>query len=130
MVVDHMNVLGLAHVNVTCPAEREAAVLAFYRDTLGLTPIAKTTGRRQAGAWFELGGIELHVSVDPVSVAEQRANPRHIALFVSDLTALEGRLATAGTDLLEDPRPPATGRRRFVRDPAGNRLELIERAPG
>lgn len=123
-----MNVLGLAHVNLTCPAEREDAVLAFYRDVLGLTPIAKTTGRRQAGGWFDLGGVELHVSVDPVSVAEQRANPRHIALFVSDLTALEARLTAAGADLLEDPRPPATGRRRFLVDPAGNRLELIERS--
>ena len=123
-----MNVLGLAHVNLTCPAEREDAVLAFYRDVLGLTPIAKTTGRRQAGGWFDLGGVELHISVDPVSITEQRANPRHIALFVSDLTALEARLTAAGAELLEDPRPPATGRRRFLVDPAGNRLELIERA--
>ena len=123
-----MNVLGLAHVNLTCPAEQENAVLAFYRDLLGLAPIAKTTGRRQAGGWFDLGSVELHVSIDPVSISEQRANPRHIALFVSDLTALEAKMAAAGTDLLEDPRPPASGRRRFVLDPAGNRLELIEQA--
>lgn len=123
-----MTVLGLAHINLTCPAEREQEVLAFYRDLLGLVPVAKSVGRRTAGGWFDLGGVELHISVDPVSIFEQRANPRHIALFVDALAAQEHGLREAGVELLDHPRPPASGRRCFVLDPAGNRLELIEPA--
>ncbi|MEM7442577.1 MAG: VOC family protein [Pseudomonadota bacterium] len=123
-----MAVTGLSHVNLTCPAELETEVLRFYREVLELAPIAKAAGRRSTGGWFDLGGPELHISVDPVSVDEQRANPRHLALFVDNLTRIEERLRSAGAELLDDPRPPAHGRRRFALDPAGNRLEFVEAA--
>lgn len=119
----------LDHINLACPPEREQAVLAFYRDGLGLTPLSKPAGRRAAGGWFDLGVAQLHISVDAVSVSEQRANPRHLALIVEDLAGLERKLKEMGAELLDDPRPPTVGRRRFVLDPAGNRLELIELDP-
>lgn len=124
-----MAVVGLVHINLTCPAALETAVLAFYGDQLGLPRLAKPTDRRSAGGWFDLGGPALHVSIDAVSVAEQRANPRHIALIVDDLTTLRRKLKDAGAELLDDPRPAENERRCFVVDPAGNRLELIGRDP-
>src|SRR5438067_12991030 len=58
-------VVSLSHVNVTVPAEAEAAAKTFYETVLGLKEIPKPAGTRQnLGAWYELGALQLHLSVE------------------------------------------------------------------
>jgi len=124
-----MIIRRLAHINLTTPAEQEAAVLAFYEQSLGLRRKPKPASQRQSGGWFDLGdGLELHISVDAISLAEQRGNPRHVALWVDGLADLRDRLAADGHPVLPDRRPLAGIERFFTVDPAGNRLEIMEQA--
>jgi catechol 2,3-dioxygenase-like lactoylglutathione lyase family enzyme len=57
-------VLALHHVNVTVPADAEAAAKNFYANILGLEQLPKPTGTRPSGAWYQIGPIQLHLSVE------------------------------------------------------------------
>jgi predicted GNAT superfamily acetyltransferase/catechol 2,3-dioxygenase-like lactoylglutathione lyase family enzyme len=112
-----MKLLRLAHVNLS--VDDVAAARRFYLDTLGLEPIARPPGAARDGCWFRLGDLELHLSEEPVDNA---GSQRHIAIEVDDIDAWRGRLGP-----VEEGRPLPGIRRFFVRDPAGNRLELYQR---
>ena len=120
-----MSVLGLDHVQLAIPAGGEARALPFYRDVLGLTPLAKPDAlAARGGAWFQAGAVQLHLGVDPEFRAARKAHP---ALVVADLDALLARARAAGVECREDDPDPTPGRRRaFVSDPFGNRIELVE----
>ncbi|MEQ9814489.1 MAG: hypothetical protein RLO50_17060 [Azospirillaceae bacterium] len=125
-----MTIRRLAHINLTTPAEQEVAVLAFYEQSLGLPRKPKPASQRQSGGWFALGDdLELHISVDAIALEEQRANPRHVALWVDGLAELRERLLADGHPVLPDRRPLAGIERFFTVDPAGNRLELMAETP-
>lgn len=113
--------MRLHHLTVTVPSQ--AVAREFYGDVLGLTEIPIDPIAASDTTWFRLGDLELHVTVEP----EQPRSRRHFAVEVDDLGALRDRIAAAGGEV--DDRPPLAGfsRRCFVRDPAGNRLELLER---
>jgi catechol 2,3-dioxygenase-like lactoylglutathione lyase family enzyme len=115
----------LHHVNVSCPPDETETVAAFYRDVLGLAPIEKAPGTDPSGAWFDVDGAgQVHLS-------ERDAPPHpdaHFALVVDDLPSLVDRLRRGGHEW--SPAPPVFGGGRgFTRDPAGNRIELLERPP-
>jgi len=62
---EEFRVVGLNHVNVTVPSDVESAAKHFYGTVLGLKQIPKPAGTRQnVGAWYELGGVHLHLSVE------------------------------------------------------------------
>src|SRR5437762_4627557 len=111
-------ITALHHVNVTVPAELEAATKEFYALVLGLKQIPKPSTSRQSGAWYQIGPNQLHLSVDteppgPVS-------SRHVCFAVSELAAAEARFREAGVEIIPDPRPNSRTPRFYVRDPAGN----------
>jgi catechol 2,3-dioxygenase-like lactoylglutathione lyase family enzyme len=112
----------LHHVNVTCHRDATATVAAFYREVLRLAPIDKAPGTDPAGAWFAVdGATQVHVS-EREAPAHRDA---HFALVVDDLPALIERLQAGGHEW--SPAPPIFGGGRgFTRDPAGNRIELLE----
>ena len=116
-------VTALHHVNVTVPAELEAAAKDFYGSVLGLKQIPKPATSRQSGAWYEIGNTQLHLSVEDES---QALSSRHVCFTVSDLAEVEQRFREAGIEIIADPRPNPDSPRFFVRDPAGNRLEIAE----
>ena len=100
-----------------------AAARRFYGEVLGLEAIDRPTDAGRAGAWFRLGAVELHLSLE--SDADNARSKRHVAFEAIDadaLDALRARLVAAGAPV-EDGRPMAGVRRFFARDPAGNRLE-------
>ena len=100
-------VIGLDHVQVSCPAGSEDRMRAFYVGVLGMV-------------WFVAGSCEIHCGVEEPFTPARKAHP---GLVVADLDALAERVAAAGAPVRWDDNLP--GVRRFHTDaPVGNRLEL------
>jgi catechol 2,3-dioxygenase-like lactoylglutathione lyase family enzyme len=119
-----IGVIEVNHVNVTVPADLEHAAKEFYGEVLGLKQLEKPDGpRKYVGAWYELGSSQLHLSIedDP----QNHASNRHVCYRVSDLAAAEEKLRKAGVEIIPDP-----SHRFFVRDPAGNLIEITARPTG
>ena len=114
----------LLHVNVTVPADLESATKNFYGVVLGLAELPKPEGTRKSGAWYQVGPVQLHLSVE--DVADQQLSSRHICLNVSDLAAAAERFREAGVAIIPDDRPIAGTLRFYVRDPGGNQIEIVE----
>jgi catechol 2,3-dioxygenase-like lactoylglutathione lyase family enzyme len=117
-------VTRLHHVNVTCRADETDEVAAFYTDVLGLARVPKAAGTDPRGAWFAIDDLaQLHLSE-----REGKAHPdAHFALAVDDLGAVVERLGRSGHEW-RPAVPVFGGGRGFTRDPAGNRIELLERS--
>ena len=120
-----MRVHGLHHVQLAMPAGGEADAIAFYGGLLGIPVVPKPPHlAARGGCWFELGGLRVHLGVDPEF---RPATKAHAGLLVEDLPALVARLADAGIGVRAD--EPLDGFDRvYVDDPFGNRLELMEPA--
>lgn len=116
-------VTQLHHVNVTVPAEFEAAAKEFYGSLLGLEQVPKPAAARQNGAWYQIGDNQLHLSVEE---EDGPLSSRHVCYKVSDLKAAEERFRTAGVVIIPDPRPVPGTQRFYVRDPGGNQLEIVQ----
>ena len=117
--------MRIHHVNVVVPPGRTADVVPFYADVLGLNQVAKPTeGVAQSGAWFDINdSSQVHVSERDGDVHPQS----HFGLVVDEFDAVLQRLRSAGAPW-EDQADIFGGRRGFTRDPAGNRVEILERA--
>lgn len=118
-----MRIERIDHVQLAMPAGREDDARAFYADTLGLSEVDKPPHlARRGGCWFESGPVKIHLGVEADFRAAKKAHP---ALIVSDLTALIERLDARGYRVVED-QPLEGYERRYVDDPFGNRIELME----
>jgi catechol 2,3-dioxygenase-like lactoylglutathione lyase family enzyme len=117
-------VTQLHHVNVTVPAELEAATKEFYGNALGLEQVPKPAAARQSGAWYQIGATQLHLSVEDEAIGP--LSSRHICFAVSDLGAAEKGFREAGVKIIPDPRPMPGTPRFYVRDPGGNQLEIVQ----
>ena len=112
--------VALDHVNVTTPEELEEEVVTWYRECLGLEQLEKPEGAREIGAWFRAGDHEVHISIDehnPPRVA-------HFGIVVDDYSAVIDQLRAAKCHI-EQARDIPGRHRFFTRDPAGNRIEII-----
>jgi catechol 2,3-dioxygenase-like lactoylglutathione lyase family enzyme len=118
-----MRVKRVGHVNLSVDDVERAR--AFYGGVLGLSPAPRPAdpGGGRAGCWFALGDVELHISEE--RGADNARSKRHVALEVEDLDGWRARFAAEGM-AVEDGQPLPGLRRVFVRDPAGNRLEIYE----
>ena len=112
----------LHHVNVTVPAELEAATKEFYGSVLGLQQVPKPAAARPSGAWYQIGATQLHLSVE--DEVGGSLSSRHVCFAVDDLAATEKRFRDAGVEIVPDARPVPGSRRFYVRDPGGNQLEI------
>lgn len=118
--MDGFDVLGLDHVTVTTPAELETEVIRWYEEVLGLEQMDKLEGAGEGGAWFSVGTIELHVSLDP----HNPPRTAHFGISVRDLAGAIEHLRSHGCHI--EQATEIVGRHRFfTRDPAGNRIELF-----
>jgi len=105
------------------PAGGEDAARAFYADLLGIPEVPKPKDlAKRGGCWFERGSLKLHLGVEQDFRPAKKAHP---ALIVSDLPTLIKRLTDGGYRVVED-EPLSGYARRFVYDPFGNRIELME----
>ncbi len=117
-------VTALHHVNVTVPAELEAATKEFYGSVLGLQQVPKPAASRQSGAWYQIGPTQLHLSVEDET--DNASGSRHVCFTVDDLDATEKSFRDAGVEIVSDPRPIPGTQRFYVRDPGGNQLEIAQ----
>jgi catechol 2,3-dioxygenase-like lactoylglutathione lyase family enzyme len=114
---------SLHHIQIAMPAGQESRARWFYGELLGLMEIPKLANlAARGGVWFATGNLEVHLGVDSDFRAAGKAHP---AFLVADLTALVERFATAGITITTD-EPLAGYDRRYVADPFGNRIELLE----
>lgn len=116
---------GVHHVQITVPVGAEDAAHDFYCRVLGLRETPKPESLEgRGGFWLDCGDRQVHVGVeDGVDRASTKA---HVAYEVTDLQGWRERLGAEGIEVIE--AVPIPGYERFeLRDPFGNRIELIER---
>lgn len=119
-----LGIQGIDHVQIAVPKALEEACLAFYREALGLTEIEKPEHlKSRGGAWFQVGPVQMHVGID---LEPSPKSKRHVCFLVSDLGAARAAALARGLTL-EDEGKAEGLIRFFVRDPAGNRIEIGER---
>ncbi|KAJ9605718.1 hypothetical protein H2200_009567 [Cladophialophora chaetospira] len=135
-------ITGLAHVNLTVPADTLALANEFYGTTLGLTPRAVPHLQKGQLAWFDIGssGQQIHVAFGVPSDFEKLSRRHPCFKLGSPDALLELRQRIwdhfeRGGDAApkEADRPGAANsgeqgveypERFFARDYAGNRLEF------
>ena len=116
-------VLGLHHVQLAMPPGEEDAAARFYGAILGLTQVPKPSSlEARGGVWFRDEGVEVHLGVEEPFSPARKAHP---AFLVRNLSTLRARIETAGYRVTDDVPLPGF-HRCHVRDPFGNRLELLE----
>jgi catechol 2,3-dioxygenase-like lactoylglutathione lyase family enzyme len=119
-----IRILAIDHVQLAMPPGGEAAARRFYGDLLGLREVAKPPALSQrGGCWFTGSSrVTVHLGVDDGFVAAAKAHP---CFVVPDLEAARRRLAQAGVAMEPDDSGLAVARG-YLRDPFGNRIELVD----
>jgi catechol 2,3-dioxygenase-like lactoylglutathione lyase family enzyme len=121
-------IVTLDHAQIMIAAGEEQSARELYCGLLGLVEIPKPgLLRARGGFWLEAGDRQLHVGVEnPGAGVDRRATRAHVAFAVRGLDAFRARLVAAGVAIVDGEQPE--GMRRFeLRDPSGNRVELLER---
>jgi catechol 2,3-dioxygenase-like lactoylglutathione lyase family enzyme len=115
--------VGLHHVQLAMPPGEEDAAVRFYGAILGLAQVDKPPELApRGGVWFRQDGLEVHLGVEEPFTPARKAHP---AFLVRNLETLRARIEAAGYRVTDD--VPLEGYLRcHVRDPFGNRLELVE----
>jgi catechol 2,3-dioxygenase-like lactoylglutathione lyase family enzyme len=121
---------GLERVLETCLyAEDVVATAAFYEEVLGLPLVSRVPERH---AFFRVGG-GMFLLFQPGATAESHevpphgaTGPGHVAFSVGeeDLTYWRQRFLDRGVAVEREIEWPRAGRSLYVRDPAGNCVEL------
>ena len=99
----------------------------FYEDVLGLAEIPRPA-LGIPGAWYGVGGSEVHLIETPAGVEVGAPPPalsplaNHAAFAIEDYDAAVAHLRARGVEVLESGRGVA---QLWVRDPDGNVIELI-----
>ena len=120
-----MRVEALNHVQLAMPPGGEDAARAFYSGILEIPEVEKPGHlAKRGGCWFERGALRVHLGVEQGFLPAKKAHP---AFTVTDLTSLLQRFEDAGYQIVDD-EPLAGYNRRYVSDPFGNRIELMEPA--
>jgi len=119
-----LGILGIDHVQIAVPKALEDQCLAFYREVLRLPELEKPEPlKARGGAWFQAGPTQMHIGIDPDASPKSK---RHICFLVGDLAGAKTEILSHGVPI-EDEGLAEGLRRFFVRDPAGNRIEIGQR---
>lgn len=120
-----IRIAGVDHIQIAVPPELEDAAIAFYDGVLGLKRLPKPEGTGdKRGAWFDAGNVQLHVGIQGGEF--KPATKAHPGLLVEDLKAAMAALEEAGVKTKPGSDLPGF-KRCFAKDPAGNRLEFLQK---
>ena len=123
--------LRIAHAQILIPAGREDEARRFYCGVLGLHEIEKPEALRvRGGLWLAVGEAQqLHVGVERGEWRDRAGSREHLAYEVDDVEAARARLEAAGVAVKMGAGDAVPGYRRCeLRDPFGNRIELMSRS--
>jgi catechol 2,3-dioxygenase-like lactoylglutathione lyase family enzyme len=116
--------VALQHVSVEVEPEKVAACVAFY-ELLGFRQVDPPASLGERAGWVERDGTQVHLMRRDDAVHPPAG---HLALVVDHYEPTVERLRAEGFEV--DPRQEHWGApRSFVRDPAGNRVELMSAPP-
>ncbi|KAK7897805.1 hypothetical protein LTR67_004435 [Exophiala xenobiotica] len=81
---------GIAHINVTVPADTLHLAQEFYSGTLGLTPRAVPVLQKDTLAWFDIGtsGQQVHVAIGAATDFSSPLSSRHPCFKIQNPEAL------------------------------------------
>jgi catechol 2,3-dioxygenase-like lactoylglutathione lyase family enzyme len=99
-----------------------AASRRFYGEQLGLREIPAPRAFDFVALWYDLGGTYLHLLLKP---ERDTVSPRHFCLHVADIAAARAHVADQGIRIDETVKIPGA-ERFFIRDPDGNRIEILQ----
>jgi glyoxylase I family protein len=108
---------GVHHVSIN--VDDVDGALAFYVGVLGLKVRTDRPNFSFGGAWLDVGGQQVHL----IEAAAPPDQGQHFALAFPDLKAVVTELRDQGFEVSE-PVVSGTSLQSFLRDPAGNRVEL------
>jgi len=95
----------------------------FYA-TLGFTRLREPAGIAGRAVWLGSGGTHIHLMLSDDAPIQKG----HVAVIVPDYQAVLSQLRAAGHEV--EPRREHWGSpRAYVKDPAGNTVELVARPP-
>lgn len=118
-----MNAFRFTHIDhCTVLVTNVANARQFYGETLGLREIAPPREFDFVAIWYDLGGSYLHLLQKEKPDA---ISPRHFCLHVTDVRAAREELHRRGLTIDETVKIAAADRF-FVRDPDGNRIEILQ----
>lgn len=113
----------IQHVTREVAAARLDACIAFYED-LGFTRVPAPAALADRFVWLQLGPTQIHLSITPDPVVQSG----HIAVVIDPYDDRVARLEAAGHTV--EPRAEHWGSpRAYVRDPAGNLVEVMAWPP-
>jgi catechol 2,3-dioxygenase-like lactoylglutathione lyase family enzyme len=113
---------AIDHVQLAMPPGEEEAARRFYSTLLGMHEMAKPVElAKRGGCWFESGAVQVHLGVEKEFRPAKKAHP---AFKCGDYDALVSKLREAGVEVTEPDDIPGV-RRCHIRDPFGNRIEMI-----
>ncbi|HEY3789867.1 MAG TPA: VOC family protein [Urbifossiella sp.] len=93
----------------------------FYGRVLGLKEIAAPREFDFVAVWYDLGGTYIHLLRKPQA---DTISPRHFCLHTPDAKAARAYFSGLGVPIEETVKIAAADRF-FVRDPDGNRIEVL-----
>jgi catechol 2,3-dioxygenase-like lactoylglutathione lyase family enzyme len=118
-----IDVVGIDHIQLSMPAGGEDEARRFYGSVLGLREVVKPAElARRGGCWFAGAAAAVHLGIEHDFRPMVKAHP---AFLVRDLARAREVLALAGVAVEEDETGLAV-QRCYVRDPFGNRIELVD----
>jgi catechol-2,3-dioxygenase len=121
-----MPALGLNHYNIRAGQPLLARVRDFYVDVVGLAEGARPPFNFP-GHWLYAGDAAV-VHLVETPGAQETAPPAgtldHVAFTCTGLAEFESRLASLGIDCRKSGVPGARVQQLFLKDPAGNGVEL------
>jgi catechol 2,3-dioxygenase-like lactoylglutathione lyase family enzyme len=109
--------LAVHHVSVN--VDDIDAALAFYVDVLGLRARSDRPDFGFGGAWLDAGGQQVHLIEGQVP----KGDGEHFAILVADLNSSVRELRARDIKV-SDASPVGPNLQAFLKDPAGNLIEL------
>src|SRR5262245_12789545 len=120
-----MRIEAIEHIQLAMPAGQEDTARRFYAGLLEIAEVPKPPElAKRGGVWFESGSVKVHLGVEADFRPARKAHP---GLLVRNLTALAGKLRSAGVEVVEAEALPGFDHV-YISDPFGNRIELMERS--
>lgn len=114
-----LNVTHIDHCSVIITDV--AAARKFYGEQLGLREIPAPREFDFVAIWYDLAGTYIHLLLKQ---ERDSVSPRHFCLHVSDIDAAREHVRRQGLQIDETVKIAAADRF-FVRDPDGNRVEIL-----